>query len=160
MHAVDRLRPGERAEVIGRARDALRQMRQLAPGWQAPFAIDAIGEAQFDELSDRLADLPCPLLDADGRCLGYASRPLVCRMIGLGMVTESGFVIENACPIQDQFPAYAALAPVPFPLESTEADETDSNRAAAERIFGEESMANFETTVAGAVVLLADSSRR
>jgi hypothetical protein len=49
---------------------------------------------------------------------------------------------------------------VAFPLESTEAEEAECNCAAAERVFGDARMAHFETTVAGAVLLFTDRSRR
>jgi Fe-S-cluster containining protein len=160
MEAVRALDPARRREVVDRARDSIRRMRNLVSEWREPFAIDAIGDQEFDRVSEALADLPCPLLDDGGRCLGYANRPLVCRMIGLGMVTESGFVIENACPIQDRFPEYAALPPAEFPLESTEADEDRANETAAERVFGDPRMAQFETTVAGAVLLITHSPDR
>ena len=96
----------------------------------------ALGEDRFDRLTDALADEPCPLLDEAGRCRIYADRPLVCRLIGLGMRTPTGRLIENACPIQDRFPGYAALAPAPFDLEAFEEGEVECLRAAAVRRFG------------------------
>ncbi len=153
MSGVERLSESVRSEVVDRAHDSVGRMRNEAPAWTAPYDIASIGEAAFDRVTDALADLPCPLLDAGGQCLVYAERPMVCRMIGLGMMTESGFVIENACPIQDQFPAYTALEPVRFPLEGTEVEEDLSKVSAAKRIFGDPRMADYETTVAGAVLL-------
>jgi Fe-S-cluster containining protein len=150
---IDRLSEPVRAQVAERARDAVDRMRRVVPEWTAPYAVHSIGEEAFDRVSDALADLPCPLLDAEGRCLVYAERPMVCRMIGVGMVTESDLVIENACPIQEQFPAYAALEPIGFPLESTETEEDLARLAAARQLFGDPAMADFETTVAGAVLL-------
>ena len=86
-------------------------MRDLEPDWSSPYAVDALGEDRFDRLTDALAAEPCPLLDAAGRCAIYADRPLVCRMIGLGMRTPTGRAIENGCPIQDRFPGYRSLSP-------------------------------------------------
>jgi Fe-S-cluster containining protein len=149
---VDRLPAGERAEVTARAAALLDRMLALEPDWPAPYDVAALGEARFDRLTEALADAPCPLLDDAGRCRIYADRPLVCRLIGLGMRTPAGRLIENACPIQAQFPAYASLAPVPFELEAFEAAEDEALRAAALRRFGDEDRQSFETTIAAAIV--------
>ena len=153
--AVDRLPESERVEAIGRAKRLLARMRELEPAWVPPYAIAQLGEDRFDRLTEALANEPCPLLDDAGRCRIYADRPLVCRMIGLGMRTPAGRVIENACPIQDQFPGYAELSPVPFELESLEEAELHCLRAAAARQLGDPELYGFETTIA-AVVATAD----
>ena len=150
--AVSRLPPAERETVVDRAEALLARMRAIEPGWEAPYEVAAIGEHRFDRLSEALESEPCPLLDDTGRCRIYTDRPLVCRLIGLGMVTPAGRVIENTCPIQDRFPGYAELPPVPFELEEFEELEMDCLRAAAERRFGDAERWGFETTIAAAVV--------
>ncbi len=150
--AVDRLPAVDRSAVVQRAETLLEKMRALEPGWAPPYAVAELGEDRFDRLTDALAPEPCPLLDDAGRCRIYADRPLVCRMIGLGMRTPTGRVIENACPIQDRFPEYAALAPVPFELEALEEVEAKCLRAAALRRFGDAERQDFETVIAAAVV--------
>ena len=157
--AVDRLPDGERAAVTARAGALLESMLALEPDWPAPYEVAALGEARFDRLTDALGDAPCPLLDDAGRCRIYADRPLVCRLVGLGMRTPAGRVIENACPIQESFPAYAVLAPVPFELEAFEAREEEALRAAALRRFGDEGRHGFETTIAAAIVTGSPSPR-
>jgi len=152
--AVGRLPAVEREAVASRARALLDRMRALEPGWEPPYEVAAIGDDRFDRLSDALAAEPCPLLDEAGRCRIYDDRPLVCRLIGLGMVTPAGRGIENACPIQDRFPGYAELAPVPFELEDFEEDELECLRAAAQRRLSDAERWEFETTIAGVVVNL------
>jgi Fe-S-cluster containining protein len=149
--AVSRLPPAERAEVARRAAALLERMHELEPGWTPPYAIASLGEARFDRLSDALAHEPCPLLDDAGRCRIHADRPLVCRLVGLGMRTPAGRVIENACPIQDRFPGYGELAPAVFDLEELEEREAECLRAAALRRFGEGDRWCFETTIAAVV---------
>lgn len=150
--ALDRMPAPERARVTDRARTLLLRMRDLEPEWSSPYAVDALGEDRFDRLTDALAAEPCPLLDAAGRCAIYADRPLVCRMIGLGMRTPTGRAIENGCPIQDRFPGYRSLSLVEFELEAFEEVELMCLRAAAARRFGEGERWAFETTIAAAVV--------
>jgi Fe-S-cluster containining protein len=146
--AVARLPAAERDEVIRRAGALLGRMRELEPGWGHPYDVVALGSARFDRLTDALADEPCPLLDDAGRCRIYADRPLVCRLIGLAMITPAGRVIGNECPIQDRFSGYAGLGPVAFDLEAFEDREDDALRAAAERRFADETRWTFETTIA------------
>jgi Fe-S-cluster containining protein len=150
--ALDGLPETVRSEVVRRASALLERMRALEPGWASPYAVDTLGEERFDRLTEALEAEPCPLLDDAGRCRIYADRPLVCRLIGLGMRSPAGRVIENACPIQAHFPTYAALPPVPFDLESFEEAEADCLGAAAEGRFGTASRSGFETTIAAAIV--------
>src|SRR5690606_2139720 len=55
-----------KAAVTSAATAHLDRMRELAPEWKPPSDIAAIGDARFDQISDALADLPCPCLDAAG----------------------------------------------------------------------------------------------
>lgn len=103
-----------REEVRVRGELLLTRMQGLLPGWEAPWDVAALDEEQFDQMAEALADVPCPLLGDDGVCRVYAHRPLVCRLIGLPMLTDLGEVLPNACPIQDEFPGYAELPAVPF----------------------------------------------
>jgi len=154
VEAVDRLPAPARLQVIDRAAAQITAMRALEPTWERPFAIASIGDERFDHLSETLADAPCPLLDSSGGCLVYAERPMVCRLIGLGLISETGDLIENECPIRHEYPRYAELAPRPFPLEAWCATEDRANRAAAERLFGDAAQWEYETTVAGAIVAM------
>jgi Fe-S-cluster containining protein len=150
--ALDRMPAAARARVTERAQALLARMRGLEPTWSSPYAVDALGEDRFDRLTDALAAEPCPLLDEAGRCGIYADRPLVCRMIGLGMRTPTGRTIDNACPIQERFPGYASLPPVMFELEAFEEVELVCLRQAAARRFGDPERWGFETTIAAAIV--------
>lgn len=133
--------PADRREAARqRAQALLRRFRELFPDWGPPYDVADLGEDEFDELADALADEPCPLLGADGSCELYAWRPAVCRMMGLGMRTPQGD-LDNACPIRFRFPEYAALAPQPFDLAGFEREE--------EAILAE--LDGPETTIAGVV---------
>jgi Fe-S-cluster containining protein len=152
LEALRRLAPDDQGEVSRRARLLVDKMAALEPGWRAPHAVLELGDQRFDRLCEALADQPCPLLDDAGRCRIYADRPLVCRLIGLSMVTPAGRLIENACPIQHQFPGYADLSPVPFDLEELEVAELECLQGAARRLLGDSGRHDFETTIAAAIV--------
>ena len=146
--ALARLDRATRAEVDQRLSATWSRIMELAPGWAVPFDVAELGEARFDAVAQALANEPCPLLDAQGRCRVYDSRPLVCRLIGLGIEASTGEVLPNACPIQDEFPAYAALAPTPLDLHRLHEEEAAHLRAAAVELFGDEARWEYETTIA------------
>lgn len=138
----------DRELVRARGRGLLERMRQFAPAWRPPWDLAQLGEDRFDTITESLAAEPCPLLDEAGACRVYAYRPLVCRLMGLPMMTSGGFVLENACPIQEQFPGYAALDPQLFDLEALEEDETGSLAGAAMALFDSPLNHGYETTIA------------
>ncbi|MEO8450551.1 MAG: YkgJ family cysteine cluster protein [Gemmatimonadota bacterium] len=140
----------EREDIQRRAASQLARVAELEPGWTAPYDVSALGEERFDRLTEALHDVPCPVLDHAGRCRLYDHRPLVCRIMGLGMRTPARRVIDNDCPIREDFPAYAALPPQPFDLEEWEdreelALETAAGNAGASGAVG------FETIIAAAI---------
>ena len=150
---VAALAPADRAEVVAQAGALLSAMTMLEPGWAPPYSVADLGEERFDALIERFAEVPCPLLDEAGACRIYRHRPLVCRLIGLGMITPTDRLIENACPIQEDFPGYAALPPQAFDLEALELEEIECQRAAARRLFGDAAREGYETTIAAAIVV-------
>lgn len=147
--AVAALPEAERRDVEQRARAQTAHYHRQLPTWEPPYDVGEMGEDAFDALCRTLAAEPCPCLDPAGRCRIYESRPVVCRLIGLPLETPSGGIIENHCPIKDEFPAYAALPPQPFDLEAFELEDALLVRKAARRLGVS---ATFETTVAGAIV--------
>lgn len=149
--AVARLPSAERAEVERRAGAQVHRMRELEPEWDVSGGLAGISEKAFDRVSDAMAAEPCPLLDDGGACRIYQDRPLVCRMIGLGVVTPAGRVIENACPIAAEFPGYATLPPQPFDLEALEVLEAACLEAASVELFNTPTRTDFETTIAQVV---------
>jgi Fe-S-cluster containining protein len=150
--AVTRLPEEEKLEVKRKAARQVETMSRLEPGWNVEYGVGGLAEAAFDRLSEAMADEPCPLLNEKGDCRIYEDRPLVCRMMGLGMVTPAGRAIENACPIADEFPLYARLPPQPFDLEALEDLEVACLEAASVELFTTPDQSGFETTIALTIV--------
>ena len=148
-----------RAAVGARADNLLGRMREIAPAWTAPYRVDAIGDDAFDALCDALAHAPCPLLDEAGACRVYADRPLVCRLIGVPLAAGEDRVIPNACPIQEDFPAYADLAPQPFDLDAFDTAEQPWLAEGARQYVGSAEEAGTETTIAAVVVTVLANPR-
>lgn len=141
------LSPAEQEKVRVRGSALLAEIKKQAPEWQPPYDIADLGEERFDGIVESLAEAPCPMLDQRGACLVYESRPLVCRLIGLPMMTAEGELLENACPIQEQFPDYALLDPQLFDFGSLQDAEIRLNVEAAEVLFSSKEKAGFETTI-------------
>ena len=150
---VRALPSGVRAEVRQRAEAQIRAMRRAEPELAAPWDIAVLGEARFDALVEAFEGEPCPALDPAGACRIYHHRPMICRLMGLGLETPDGHVIENACPIQADYPEYQGLAPQLFDWDGWEAAEPDALIGAAARLLGDEGRSGYETTVAGAILL-------
>lgn len=142
---VAELPEAERAALRERAAAQLTRYAEALPEWGAPWDVDSVDEAAFDTLCEQLSDAPCPALQADGGCTIYAHRPATCRMTGLAMDAGVAGRLDNECPIQSDFPAYAALTPTPFDLMGFEGAAHVHDTAAAARGFQ-------GTTVASAVV--------
>lgn len=142
--AVEALDAETRSAVRARAAAQVAKYAEHQPSWKAPFAVDALTEAEFDAICDALHTERCPALGDNGACLIYERRPATCRMTGLAMQTPAGDVLENECPILHTSAAYAALAPVVFDLAQFE-DAADAADVEAER------RGWIRTTVAGAV---------
>lgn len=125
----------------------LQEIVKQAPDWKAPYDIADLGEERFDGIAESLANAPCPMLDEKGCCMVYQHRPLVCRLIGLPMMTAEGELLENACPIQEQFPDYALLDPQLFDFGALQDAEILFNAEAAEALFGDKKKSEYETTI-------------
>ena len=161
---VAALPEAERDALRARAGAQLRRAEARAPGWGAPWDVEALGEPRFDALVEELAAEPCPALDAAGGCLIHAHRPATCRMLGLAMAIGAPAAtgaddpaggaaagpgdavpdtLENCCPIQALYPGYATLPPEAFDLSAFEDASEDHAEAARRRGF-------VATTIAGA----------
>lgn len=151
--AVVALPARERNAVRQRALAQVTRLADAEPSFRFPWDVSRLEEARFDALVEAEADVPCPALGGSGECLIYLNRPMVCRLMGLGVEAVSGVVLENACPIQDEFPEYRALSPQQFDLEGWEREETAALRIAAERLFARGADIGYETTIAGAALL-------
>jgi len=148
--AVQWLPEPQRSEVRRRAWAQIDDIVDLVTSWRPPWDVLALDPDLFDALPEALAGEPCPALDpGSGACLIRDMRPSTCRLMGMSVVTSEGDLLENACPIQDEFPGYAELPPVPFDLETMEQGLDERDRTAS-------GLGWVTTTIAGAIAAEAD----
>jgi len=78
-----------REGVLEKARPRLDELADRWPGFGPPYLLNGLPEEEWENMPED--DMtPCPLLDADGRCLVYAWRPMTCRLHGLPNIDLSG----------------------------------------------------------------------
>jgi Fe-S-cluster containining protein len=87
--AFSALAADTQAQILSRCRPRLTELRRRWPGLRAPYLLNAFPEEEWTAMSED-DPTPCPLLDANGCCLVYASRPLICRLHGLPNIDVSG----------------------------------------------------------------------
>lgn len=78
-----------RSQVLDLCRPRLVDLQNHWPELKNPYLLNTLPEAEWQEMPED--DLtPCPLLDENGYCLIYDSRPLTCRLHGLPNIDVSG----------------------------------------------------------------------
>ncbi|MEZ4601001.1 MAG: YkgJ family cysteine cluster protein [Syntrophotaleaceae bacterium] len=74
---------------LEKSRRRLEDLRVRWPGFAAPYILNGIPDEEWTEMPED-DETPCPLLGADGTCLVYAWRPMICRLHGLPNIDFSG----------------------------------------------------------------------
>jgi len=90
----DRLTPAQQASARARATARITTWQRQWPDFTAPYILNLMPDERWTEMPEDDAT-PCPLLGADGLCLVYAERPLICRQHGLPLIDTSGEIIDE-----------------------------------------------------------------
>ena len=88
-NAFASLAPAIQADVLQKCRARLEELQQRWPTLQPPYLLNSLPDHTWTDMPDD-DETPCPLLDAEGFCLVYNSRPLTCRLHGLPNIDRSG----------------------------------------------------------------------
>lgn len=75
--------------VRQRAQAQLAELQERWPGFASPFILNLMDDAAWVEMPED-DPAPCAFLDAGGRCLVYANRPMTCRLHGLPQIDLDG----------------------------------------------------------------------
>jgi len=86
----DQLPEDVRLDVRRKARSRLDPLTSRWPALSAPWILNRIPEAEWDEIMPEEDETPCPLLSGGGACLVYEHRPMTCRLNGIPLIDTSG----------------------------------------------------------------------
>lgn len=76
-------------QILERCQLRLTELRSRWPALNNPYFLNGFPEQEWQDMPEE-DQTPCPLLDENGFCLVYASRPLTCRLHGLPNIDASG----------------------------------------------------------------------
>lgn len=96
------LPPDHRHRIEQRAIEQTVVMETSFPQLTQTDLLDTWSDQEIDQLATAFHHLPCPALEADGRCGVYQHRPLACR--SMGIPTEEQGTAHGACEVQTFIP--------------------------------------------------------
>ncbi|MBI3806414.1 MAG: YkgJ family cysteine cluster protein [Nitrospirae bacterium] len=106
MHTLQQglagLTPDHRRRIEQRAIEQIAAMEAAFPQLSRTDLLDEWSDQDIDRLVTEFHHLPCPALEADGRCGVYHHRPLACR--SMGIPTEDRGLAHGACEVQTFIP--------------------------------------------------------
>jgi Fe-S-cluster containining protein len=142
--AVDALPARERETVRVAAEGIRRSTAPLFPGDPESGLFDGGDSERFMAATHAI---PCPILDHDGKCRIYATRPLVCRTNGLALVLE-GRVESPACLLNFGVDDIVRAVETGLSLPAVQKIERDAETA----LVAAGRDPSVETTIAHAIV--------
>lgn len=151
-----RLSPASREEVLGRCRPRLAALQARWPELHNPYLLNALPDDSWIEMSEEDAT-PCPLLGADGLCLIYPFRPMICRLHGLPNIDFSGEDFSaDLCTLHSGDPHALPDAALRWHFRKTFSREIDLMRAFTRQLIG---TATSDADTFIPLALLADYDR-
>lgn len=85
----NRLPVSVREQVKARCAPRLTELKRRWPQLTPPYILNDLPEEEWTDMPEDDQE-SCPLLDQEGRCLVYASRPMICRLHGLPHIDING----------------------------------------------------------------------
>ncbi len=76
-------------QVLLRCQPRLVELCKRWPALRTPYLLNALPEEEWTSMPEE-DQTPCPLLNENGCCVVYASRPLTCRLHGLPTIDIGG----------------------------------------------------------------------
>ena len=114
------LDPEVRRGIAERSRTLMEKVYARRPDLRGAASLAALDEAEIDAVVEGVGPERCVCLGAEGQCLVYPHRPIICRLGGAPVVDTSGEVIHpEGC-----FKNSVTVANVPrMPAEAIRAEE-------------------------------------
>jgi Fe-S-cluster containining protein len=147
-----RLDPATREEVLAKARHRVADLQALWPDFVHPYILNRLPHHDWEEMPEE-DPTPCPLLDAKGRCLVYAQRPLTCRLHGLPNIDLSGEIFsEDYCTLNFTATDPLRMPELRAPFRTLFSQEFGLLGDCAERVFGRRQL-DVDTFIPSALLI-------
>lgn len=146
------LDPAIREQVLVKARWRVDELQKQWPEFQPPYILNRLPHEEWQEMPED-DHTPCPLLNADGQCLIYAHRPMICRLHGIPNIDCSGESFgDTFCSLNFTRHDPLLLNELRYPFRTIFAREFSLLEQFAERLLGERRCA-FDTFIPSALLM-------
>lgn len=146
------LDPTLREQVLAKARRRVDELQAQWPEFQPPYILNRLPHEEWQKMPED-DPTPCPLLSAEGQCLVYAHRPMICRLHGLPNIDSSGESFADAfCSLNFTRRDPLRLRELRYPFRASFEREFTLLEQFAERVLGERSCA-FDTFIPSALLI-------
>ena len=85
-----------RTKIWWKALARMEGIRTLWPEFDQPYLLNLRPQEEWSQIMPEEDVTPCVLLDDNGLCILYDSRPLTCRLHGLPLIDLSGEVMDES----------------------------------------------------------------
>lgn len=134
----DLLPAATKKAVLARVQDRLAVIRAVWPDFTTPYILNYRPDEEWEDVMPEEDETPCPLLDGNGRCLVYGSRPMTCRLHGIPLVDLDGEVFyDEWCTRNFEGMDPLAMTELRAEFRRLFEDELELFRRFTARIFGE-----------------------
>ena len=141
-----------REQALVKARRQVGELQAQWPEFQPPYILNRLPHEEWLEMPED-DQTPCPLLSAEGQCLVYAHRPMICRLHGLPNIDCAGESFSDAfCTLNFTRRDPLLLQELRYPFRATFEREFILLEQFAARLLGERRCA-FDTFIPSALLM-------
>ena len=139
-------------QVVTKASARVNELQANWPEFRPPYILNRLPHDDWQEMPEE-DQTPCPLLDADGRCLVYAQRPMTCRLHGLPHIDISGEIFAaDFCTLNFSARDPLSMTELRYPFRATFSKEFDLLADFAEQLLGSRQL-ELDTFIPSALLI-------
>ena len=155
-HGFDQLTDDVQRDVRAKAGARLDLIAAQWTGFIAPWLLNPIPEAEWDDIMPDDDETPCVLLSASGTCLVYDYRPMTCRLNGIPLIDTTGEeLFDEWCTLNFTDCEPLLLKDLRHPFTDLFAQELLLFRELTKRLLGK-AVSELDTLIPAAVFIDAE----